>query len=34
VGIHFSGGSIVARTGLRTIALSADGYTWTEVRPG
>jgi hypothetical protein len=34
VGIDFSGGSIVARTGLRTIALSADGYTWTEVRPG
>jgi hypothetical protein len=34
VGIHFSGGSIVARTGLRTIGHSVDGYTWTEVTPG
>ena len=34
VGIQFSGGSIVARTGMRTIALSEDGYTWTEVTPG
>lgn len=34
VGIQFSGGAIVARTGLRTIALSEDGYTWTEVTPG
>jgi hypothetical protein len=34
VGIHFSGGLIVARTGLRTIALSEDGYTWTKVTPG
>ena len=34
VGIYSSGGSIVARTGLRTIALSGDGYTWTKVAPG
>lgn len=34
VGIRSSGGSIVARTGLRTIALSDDGYTWTKVTPG
>jgi hypothetical protein len=34
VGIDFSGGSIIARTGLRTIALSHDGYTWNEVTPG
>jgi hypothetical protein len=34
VGIRVSGGWIVARTGLRTIALSEDGYAWTEVTPG
>lgn len=34
VGIQPSGGSIVARTGMRTIALSVDGYRWTEVTPG
>jgi hypothetical protein len=34
VGIEPSGGLIVARTGLRTIALSNDGYTWTKVSPG
>jgi hypothetical protein len=34
VGIRFSAGTIIARTGLRTIALSDDGYTWTEVTPG
>ena len=34
VGIHFSGGLIVARTALRTIALSEDGYTWSKVTPG
>lgn len=28
------GGTIVARTGRRTIALSQDGYTWTKVTPG
>jgi hypothetical protein len=34
VGIDFSGGTIVARTGLRTVALSDDGYAWTRVTPG
>lgn len=34
VGIRYSGGLIVARTGLRTIALSEDGYAWTKVTPG
>ncbi len=34
VGIKPSGGVIVARTGARTIAVSKDGYTWTEVSPG
>jgi hypothetical protein len=34
VGIQASGGWIVARTDLRTIALSKDGYTWKEVSPG
>jgi hypothetical protein len=34
VGIRFCAGSIIARTGLGTIALSDDGYTWTEVTPG
>lgn len=34
VGIRFTDGPIIARTGLRTIALSDDGYTWTEVTPG
>ena len=34
VGIEASGGWIVARTGLRTIALSKDGYAWNEVSPG
>ena len=34
VGINFSGGSIIARTGQRTIALSSDGYSWTKVTPG
>jgi hypothetical protein len=28
------GGVIIARTGLRTMAVSTDGYTWTEVTPG
>lgn len=28
------GGTIIAYTGLRTIALSTDGYTWTKVTPG
>jgi hypothetical protein len=34
VGISTSGGVIVARTGMRTIAVSTDGYRWTEVTPG
>jgi hypothetical protein len=34
VGIGSSGGWIVARTGMRTIALSRDGRRWTEVTPG
>jgi hypothetical protein len=34
VGFEPSGGMIVARTGLRTIAVSNDGYTWTKVSPG
>lgn len=34
VGIRFSGGLIVARTGMRTIAVSKDGYVWTDVTPG
>ena len=34
VGIGTSGGWIVARTGSRAIALSADGYTWEKVVPG
>jgi hypothetical protein len=34
VGIGSSGGWIVARTGMRTIALSRDGRRWTEVAPG
>ena len=34
VGIEASGGWIVARTGLRTIALSKGGYDWREVSPG
>jgi hypothetical protein len=28
------GGVIVAHAGKRTIAVSPDGYTWTEVTPG
>jgi hypothetical protein len=28
------GGMIVARTGERTVVVSPDGYTWTEVTPG
>lgn len=34
VGIEFSGGLIVARTGMRTIAISPDGYSWSRVTPG
>ncbi|MDZ5663380.1 hypothetical protein SFC79_16520 [Nocardioides sp. S-58] len=34
VGIYTSGGVIVARTGMRTIAISHDGYQWTPVTPG
>ena len=34
VGIQASGGVIIARTGLRTIAVSKNGYTWTDVTPG
>ena len=34
VGLHSSGGWIVARTGMRTIALSRDGHRWKEVTPG
>lgn len=34
VGIRFSGGLIVARTGMRTIAISKDGRTWSQVTPG
>ncbi|MBD3925056.1 hypothetical protein IEZ26_10525 [Nocardioides cavernae] len=34
VGIYPSGGWIVARTGMRTVALSRDGHRWTEVTPG
>lgn len=34
VGIETSGGVIVARTGMRTVAVSEDGYSWTEVAPG
>ena len=34
-GLYYAGGGIlVAHTGRRTIALSADGYTWSRVRPG
>lgn len=29
-----SGGVIVARTGYDTLAISTDGYTWSEVAPG
>lgn len=32
--VNPGGGVIVARTGQRTIALSHDGYTWTNVTPG
>jgi hypothetical protein len=31
---YAGGGMIVARTGPRTIAVSRDGHTWTEVTPG
>ena len=34
VGIDFSGGWIVARTGMRTIAVSKDGHSWSAVTPG
>nr|WP_300050959.1 hypothetical protein [uncultured Nocardioides sp.] len=34
VGIGTSGGVIVARTGMRTIAISHDGYHWTPLTPG
>jgi hypothetical protein len=34
VGISVSGGMIVARTGHDTVAVSPNGYDWTEVRPG
>ena len=34
VGISTSGGVIVARTGMRTISISYDGYRWTPVTPG
>lgn len=31
---NVGGGMIVARTGKRTVVVSPDGYSWTEVRPG
>jgi hypothetical protein len=34
VGINTSGGVIVARTGMRTISISHDGYHWTPTTPG
>ncbi len=34
VGITTSGGVTVARTGMRTISISHDGYHWTPVTPG
>ena len=34
VGLDQGGGVIVARTGLRTVAVSTDGNTWSEVTPG
>jgi hypothetical protein len=34
VGLKASGGVIVAQTGYRTLAVSTDGYTWSEVTPG
>ena len=35
IGLRYAGGGMtVARTGSRTIAISPDGYTWTEVTPG
>lgn len=33
-GIDTSGGVIIARTGMRTISVSSDGYHWTPVTPG
>ncbi|MFC7361295.1 hypothetical protein [Nocardioides astragali] len=34
VGIDVSGGMIVARTSMRSVAVSRDGHRWTEVTPG
>ncbi len=34
VDLRASGGVIVAQTGYRTLAVSTDGYTWSEVTPG
>jgi hypothetical protein len=33
-GIDTSGGVIIARTGMRTISVSSDGYHWRAVTPG
>lgn len=33
-GIDTSGGVIIARTGMRTISVSSDGYHWRPVTPG
>lgn len=32
--LEASGGVIVAQTGYQTLAVSTDGYTWSEVTPG
>src|SRR5687767_2281982 len=34
VGLKASGGLIVAETGYQTLAVSTDGYTWSEMTPG
>ena len=34
VGIDVSGGMIVARTSMQSVAVSRDGHRWTEVTPG
>jgi hypothetical protein len=34
VGLKAGGGVIVAQTGYRTLAVSTNGYTWSEVTPG
>jgi hypothetical protein len=34
VGLKAGGGVIVAQTGYRTLAVTTDGYTWSEVTPG